>query len=139
MGFSAETAEDLGLSPVTVKRALQVARGLSQEARAQISTTKFAKNEGMLRQLAGVADKAEQLRVVEALVSEKAKTFGDALVIANGREPAPPAPPRPADEVVNAFKKIWKKAPASHRTAILAYLHNQPLPGSWTVTERADG
>lgn len=138
MGFSAETAEDLGLSEKTVKRALTIARGLSADVRAKVSGTKIAKNEGLLRQLAGVADKGEQLRVAEALASEKAKSFPDALVIAQGREPTPPAPPRPVDETVNAFKAIWKAAPPTHRQALLHWLAGQALPGGYVVVEKAD-
>lgn len=139
MGFNVQTADELGLSLSTVERALRIAKGLSPAARAKVAGTKIAKNEGLLRQLAGVADREEQLKVVELLVDEKAKSFGDALVMANGRQPAPPPPPRPVDETVNAFMAIWKKAPPTHRAAILHALAGQSLPKGWTVTERADG
>jgi ParB family chromosome partitioning protein len=139
MGFSAETAEDLGFSPSTVERALRIARGLSTLTLAKIAGTKIAKNEGMLRQLAAVPDKSEQLRAAEALVSEQAKTFPDALVIATGKTPAPEPAPRPVDETVAAFMAIWKKAPPTHRAAILHKLSGEKLPGAWTVMERADG
>jgi len=138
MGFGVETAEDLGISERTVRNALLIARGLSADTRAKVSGTKIAKNEGLLRQLAGMADKGEQLRVAEALASDKAKSFPDALVIAQGREPTPPAPPRPVDETVNAFKAIWKKAPATHRQALLHWLAGQALPDGYVVVEQAD-
>lgn len=139
MGFSAETAEDLGLSTSTVERALRIARGLSPETRAQIAGTRVAKNEGLLRQLASVPDKSEQLRAAEALASAKAKTFPDALMIASGKEPAPAPEPRPADEAVAAFMAVWKKASPTHRVAILHALSGEKLPGAWTVMERANG
>ncbi|PHY20780.1 ParB N-terminal domain-containing protein [Caulobacter sp. BP25] len=138
MGFSAETAADLGVDKRTVERALVIARGLSAETHVRVAGTKIAKNEGLLRQLAAVPDKAEQLRAAEALVTEKAKSFPDALVIASGREPAPPAPPRPVDETVAAFMAIWKKAPPTHRAAILHALQGEKLPGAWAVMERAN-
>ena len=138
MGFRHDTAAELGMSEKTVRNALLVARGLSPDTRAKVSGTKIAKNEGLLRQLAGVADKGEQLRVAEALASETAKSFPDALVIAQGREPTPPAPPRPVDETVNAFKAIWKKAPATHRQALLHWLAGQALPDGYVVVEQAD-
>ena len=139
MGFSAETASDLGLSEMTIKNALLIARGISSDVRARVYGTKIAKNEGVLRQLAGVANKAEQLRVAEALVGEKAKSFPDALVIAQGREPSPPPPPRPVDETLKALEGLWNKAPATHRAAMLHWLSGKPMPGKWAVVERADG
>lgn len=139
MGFSAETAEDLGLSASTIERALRIARGLSALTLAKVAGSKVAKNEGLLRQLAALPDKGEQLRAAEALISEKAKTFPDALVIATGKEPAPAPAPRPVDETVAAVMAIWKKAPPTHRAAILHALAGEKLPGAWIVMERADG
>lgn len=138
MGFRAETAADLGISETTVKRALAVARGLSKPAHALLATSKIGRNEGLLRQIAGVADKGEQLKVVEALTDGRAKKFADALVIANGRTPVQVAP-RPADEALAALKKLWRAAPATHRKLMVEWLASQPLPGDWTLTEgRAD-
>lgn len=138
MGFSAETAEDLGLSEKTVKRALSIARGLSPDVRAKVAGTKLAKNEGLLRQLAAVPDKGEQLRAAEALISEQAKGFVEALALASGRKLPPPPTPTPVDDAVNALKALWKKAPPTHRQAMLHWLAGQALPGAWTVMERAD-
>lgn len=139
MGFSEDTAVELGLSRRTVENAMVIARGLSSLTLAKVAGTKVAKNEGLLRQLAAVPDKGEQLRAAEALVSEQAKTFPDALVIATGKAPAPEPAPRPVDETVAAFLAIWKKAPPTHRAAILHKLSGEKLPGAWTVMERADG
>lgn len=139
MGFGAETAEELGISERTIRNALLIARGLAPDVRKKVAGTKIAKNEGLLRQLAAVPDKDEQLRAAEALVTERAKSFPDALVIAGGREPAPPPAPRPVDETVAAFMAVWKKAPPTHRAAILHALAGEKLPGAWTVMERTDG
>lgn len=138
MGFSAETAADLGISEMTVKNALAVARGLSKPAHALLATSKIGRNEGLLRQIAGVADKGEQLKVVEALTDGRATKFAEALVIANGRTPVQVAP-RPADEALAALKKLWKAAPATHRKLMVEWLASQQLPGAWSLTEgRAD-
>lgn len=138
MGFSEETANDLGLSRRTVENAMLIARGLSPDTRAKVAGTKLAKNEGLLRQLAAAPDKGEQLRAAEALISGAAKSFPDALMLAAGKTPAPPPAPRPADEAVAAVMAIWKKAPPTHRAAILHALSGEKLPGAWTVMERAD-
>jgi len=135
MGFSAETAADLCVDKRTVERALVIARGLSTLTLAKIAGTKIAKNEGMLRQLAAVPDKGEQLRAAEALISEQAKTFPDALVIASGKTPAPPPAPRPADETVAALQAIWKKAPPTHINAFLHWASGQRLPAGWVLTK----
>jgi ParB family chromosome partitioning protein len=126
MGFAAETAADLGLSDKTVRNALAVARGLSQAAHDKIRGSALGRSEGLLRQIAGVADKAEQLKVVEALSDGRAKSFSDALVIASGRAPVR-APERPLDTSLKAFQKAWKDAPASHRVAMLRWLSEQHL------------
>lgn len=135
MGFSTETAVDLGLSEMTIKSALVIARGLSVDTRAKVAGTKVAKNEGLLRQLAAVPDKGEQLRAAEALVSEQAKTFPDALVIATGKTPAPAPAPRPVDETVAALAAIWKKAPPTHLDAFLHWASGQRLPPGWVITK----
>lgn len=135
MGFSAETAADLGVDKRTVERALRIARGLSSLTLAKVAGTKVAKNEGLLRQLAAVPDKGEQLRAAEALVSEQAKTFPDALVIATGKTPTPAPAPRPADEFVAAVMALWNKAPPTHQDALLHVLSGKRLPNSWVLTK----
>ena len=137
MGFGVETAEELGISERTIRNALLIARGLAPDTRAKVAGSKVAKNEGLLRQLAALPDKAEQLRAAEALISEKAKTFPDALVIATGKEPAPAPAPRPVDETVVAVMAIWRKAPPTHQDAILHALSGQRLPKGWTVAKGA--
>lgn len=137
MGFSAETASDLGISAVTVKRALAVARGLSPAVHAKVSGSKLGKNEGLLRQIAGVADPAEQLRIVEALTDGRATKFADAQVYATGKTPTK-APERPVDEAVKAFKKVWKAAPKTHRDAMLHWLSGEALPTGWNLVKGGD-
>jgi len=132
MGFSTETAADLGLSEMTVKNALVVARGLSPAVHAKVSGSKLGKNEGLLRQIAGVADPAQQLRIVEALTDGRATKFADAQVYAAGKTPTK-APERPVDETVKAFQKVWKAAPKTHRDAMLHWLSGEALPGGWDL------
>lgn len=134
MGFSAETAADLDIDEKTVRRSLAVARGLSKPAHALIAGSKLGRSEGLLRQIAGVADKGEQLKVVEALTDGRAKKFADALVIANGRTPVK-VEPRPADVALAELKKLWKAAPATHRGLMVEWLAGQPMPDGWTLTK----
>lgn len=132
MGFSDETAADLGISRRTVYNALTVSRGLSKAAHAKLRASTIGRNEGLLRQIASVADPAEQLKVIEALDDGRATKFADALVIANGRTPVQVAA-RPVDETVEALRKLWKSAPPTHRAAMLEYLAGAPLPAGWLV------
>jgi ParB family chromosome partitioning protein len=128
MGFTAETAHDLGISASTVERALALVKGLSKPVHARISGTDLGRNGSLLRQIAGVADPVEQLRAVEALLDGDAKNFSQALHIASGRPPIA-APPRPADMSVKALEKLWKAAPPTHRKAMLHWLSGQSTPG----------
>ncbi len=137
MGFASDTAVELGMCSRTVERALTIARGLSADVHDRVANTRIAKNEGLLRQVAGVADKAEQLRVVEALLSEAAPSFSDALVIAAGRTPVAKA--KPADDHLKAFQKLWGKATATERAAILRDIAGRPLPAGWRVVEPDNG
>lgn len=139
MGFSAETAADLGVDKRTVERALVIARGLSPDTRAKVSATKIAKNEGLLRQLAVVTDKDEQLKAAEVLVTGEAKGFVEALALATGATLPAPSAPTPVDETLKAFQAIWKKAPPTHRKALLHWLSGQSMPGDYVVMERANG
>lgn len=134
MGFSAETAMDLGINEKTVRRALTVARGLSTAVHGKISGTQLGRNEGLLRQIAGVSNQAEQLRIVEALTDGRATKFADAQVYAAGKVPVK-APETPVDEALKAFQKVWKAAPASHRGAMLNWLSGQSLPTGWSVSQ----
>jgi ParB family transcriptional regulator, chromosome partitioning protein len=139
MGFSAETALDLGVDRRTVERALAVARGLAPAVHAKVSGSPLGKNEGLLRQIAGVGDPAEQLRIVEALTDGRTTKFADAQVYAAGKTPTK-APERPVDETVKALKKVWKAAPKTHRDAMLHWLSGEALPTGWNLVKGgADG
>lgn len=131
MGFAEETANEIGLSDKTVKRALQVARGLTAETRAAIANSWIARNEGALRQLSAVADPEEQAAVARELVSGRTKSVADARAYAAGREPIKPT--TPSDEVLRAFEKLWKAAPATVRDQMLDFLAGQSLPAGWRV------
>lgn len=133
MGFAEETASEIGLSDKTVRRALQVARGLTPETRAALANTWIARSEGVLRQLTAVSDPVEQAAVVRELVSGRTKSVSEAIAYAAGREPVEPAE-TPVDETLKALEKVWRAAPRTHREAMLNWLAGQALPKGWTIT-----
>ncbi len=137
MGFTAETACDLGFSEETLRRALAVTRGLGGGVRARLHGTWVAKNDAVLRQLAGMPDRDEQVRVVEQLLDHDVRNFGDARDRANGRTPVK-APQTPVDETLKALKDTWAKAPQSHRDAMMDWLAGNAR--GWRVERlNADG
>jgi len=139
MGFATETAAETGFSDKTIRNALLIARGLSPAVHAKVSGSALGKNEGLLRQIAGVSDHDEQLRIVEALTDGRATKFADAQVYAAGKTPVK-APERPVDEAVKAFQKVWKAAPKTHRDAMLHWLSGEALPTGWNLVKGgADG
>lgn len=137
MGFSVETALDLGVDKRTVERALAVARGLSPAVHTKVSGSPLGKNEGLLRQIAGVADPAEQLRIVEALTDGRATKFADAQVYAMGKTPMK-APETPVDASVKAFQKLWKSLPETHLDACLHWASGRRLPKRWVILLEGD-
>lgn len=132
MGFADETAAEIGLSKSAVEKALQVARGLTPATRAALAGTWVAKNEGVLRQLAGVAEADEQIAVAGQLVSGRTKSVSDARAYAAGRTPIKPSE-SPADETLKALEKLWKGASPSAREAMLDWLAGQAMPPGWVV------
>ncbi|ALL14295.1 ParB/RepB/Spo0J family partition protein [Caulobacter henricii] len=134
MGFAEETAADLGLSQRTVENAMAVARGLTPAVHAKVSGSPLGKNEGLLRQIAGVGDPAEQLRIVEALTDGRATKFADAQILAMGKSPTKP-PETPVDLALKLFQKVWKGAPQTHRDAFLHWLSGQSMPKGWVLTK----
>ncbi|CAN5613009.1 hypothetical protein BH10PSE5_BH10PSE5_01580 [soil metagenome] len=134
MGFAVETAADLGISRRTIERAWATVNGLPPELRVQLHGTSVAKNEGVLRQLAAIGDKAEQAKVADVLIKGETKSVGDARAIAAGNAPSSPVQ-TPADDTVKAFRKLWGAASASGRAAILHELSGKSLPKGWTVSE----
>ena len=133
MGFAEETASEIGLSSRSVERALAIVRGLSSDTQATIAGTWIGKNEGVLRQLAGVGDREEQAAVVKQLLAGRTKSVSDARAYAAGREPSK-AVESPVDDTLNALSKLWKAAPKTHREAMLHWLQGQKLPAGWAVT-----
>ena len=134
MGFRADTAAETGFSDKTIRNALLIARGLSPAVHAKVSGSSLGRNEGLLRQIAGVADQAEQLRIVEALTDGRATKFADAQVFATGKTPVK-APETPVDAFLKFIQKVWKAAPKTHRDAFLHWLSGQALPTGWTLTK----
>jgi ParB family chromosome partitioning protein len=138
MGFTEEAAAKAGLSVDTIKRDLAVYRGIPAGLQTRLLETPVASNPGLLRQLAALGDAEEQAAVAEVLISGKTKNLSDARAYAAGSAPSKPAQ-TPVDEVVTAFRKLWKGASPSARAAVLHELAGSPLPKGWSVTERADG
>lgn len=137
MGFAVDTAGEVGLSEVTIKRAWATVSGLPVALREQLRGTWIARNEGVLRQLAALGDAKAQAKAIKVLLAGQTKNVTDALAIANGEAPSRKAQ-TPADETLKAFKALWGKASPAARAAILHELAGKPLPDGWRV-EQADG
>ncbi|MFD3263361.1 ParB/RepB/Spo0J family partition protein [Phenylobacterium ferrooxidans] len=138
MGFAVETAGDLGITRRTVERAWATVNGLPADLRAQLHGTPVARNEGALRQLAAIGDKAEQAKVAEILLSGATKSVGDARAIAAGNAPSSDVQ-TPVDETLKAFRGLWGKATPAGRAAILHDLAGRKLPEGWSLTEAGGG
>ncbi|MEW5687196.1 MAG: ParB/RepB/Spo0J family partition protein [Pseudomonadota bacterium] len=136
MGFAEETAKAAGLSLPTIKRDLAVYRGLSASLQDRLLGTEIAANPGLLRQLADMADKDEQAKVADVLLTGRTKNLSEAMAIAAGNEPVKPVQ-TPADEAVKAFRKLWGAASPSAREAILADMAGRALPKGWMVEQRS--
>jgi ParB family chromosome partitioning protein len=133
MGFAAETAAQVGLSERTIRSAFSMVSGLPADLRARLHGTPIAKNEGLLRQLAALGDKAEQAAVAELLISGQAKNVSDGRAIAAGAAPMPP-PQTSTSETVKAFRALWGGASPIARTAILNDLLARKLPGGFRLS-----
>ncbi len=132
MGFTAETAADVGLSKRTVEAAWTTVRGLPQGLRDQLRGSWIAKNEGVLRQLAGLSTPEEKAAVIDVLLGGQTKNVSDARALAAGNTPSRPAQ-TPVDETLKAFRKVWGAASPSARAAILHDLAGRSLPKGWVV------
>ena len=137
MGFAAETAADVGLSPRTIKSAWSIVSNLPADLRARLHGTPIARNEGLLRQLAAMGDKAEQAKVAALLIAGEAKSVPEGMALASGNTPVR-APQTPVDQVLKAFRSVWGNATPEARAAILRDLAGRSLPKGWAVTEVAD-
>ena len=137
MGFAAETATEVGLSKSTIDRAWRVVTHLPADLRARLHGTPIAKNEGLLRQLASMGDKAEQAKVADLLIEGKAKSVPEGMALAAGNTPVKAAP-TPVDEVLKAHRAIWGSASPEGRAAILRDLAGRSLPKGWAVSEVTD-
>ncbi len=130
MGFVDETARDTGLSKRSVYLALQALSILKPTIRDRLHGTWIAKNDAALRQLAGVADPAEQAQVINILLDGRTKSIPEARALAAGTV----LPPKAASNTVQtAFQKAWKAATPSERAGMLDWLSVQPLPKGWAI------
>ncbi|MCX7586576.1 ParB/RepB/Spo0J family partition protein [Phenylobacterium sp. 58.2.17] len=132
MGFAEETARDVKLSRQHIYRTVQTWGGLSPEVRDRLQGTAIARNEGLLRQLAALGDKAEQAKVAELLISGEAKTVPEGQARAAGNQPMK-AVETPVDVTVKAFSKLWGAASPSARAAILHDLAGRSLPKGYAI------
>lgn len=137
MGFAEETAAELGLGRRSVERSWGVVTGLPVALRNRLHGTWIAKNEGALRQLAGIGDRAEQAKVADVLLGGQTKNISDARAIAAGNTPLKAAQ-TPVDETLKAFRKLWGAASPSARGAILHDLAGRSLPKGFSLLELAD-
>ncbi|ODT57008.1 MAG: hypothetical protein ABS77_13395 [Phenylobacterium sp. SCN 69-14] len=138
MGFSEETAAEIGISTATVERAFRIVRNLPADLRARLHGTPIARNEGLLRQLAAMGDKAEQAKVSALLIAGEAKSVPEGMALASGNTPVR-ASQTPVDLVLKAFRSVWGNATPEARAAILRDLAGRSLPKGWSVSEVADG
>ena len=139
MGFAQETAVEIGLSERSVKQALAVFRGLAPDTRAALSGTWIARNEGALRQLAGVADPKEQAGVLQQLLEGATKSVSDAIALNAGRQPVR-AQPTPNDVWLDSMSKAFKKATPAQKDLFLHWLSGQKLPAGYRLLkDGADG
>lgn len=130
MGFADETAHDTKLSRQSIYRAVETWAGL-QDVAERLQGTPLARNGGLLRQIAA-APAALRPKVVDQLVADPAVSVTDALLIAQGRQPAEVTKSK-TDEELGALKKLWGKATPSVRAAFLEDLAGRSLPKGWKV------
>jgi ParB family chromosome partitioning protein len=133
MGFAAETAADVGLTKRTIEHAWVTVNGLPNELRQRLRGSWIAKNEGVLRQLAAIAHRDEQLKVADVLLAGRTKNVADARAYAAGNEPVKAAQPT-AEDALKVLQGAWKKASPTVRAAFLDHLAGRPLPKGWRVS-----
>lgn len=137
MGFAAETADQAGLSPRSVERALTVYRAIPAGQQARLHGTWIAKNDAALRQLATIGDADEQAKVIDLMLDGKTKSVPEARALAAGVVPAPKT--TPSNTVQRDFEKTWKAATPSQRDALLHWLAGERLPHGWTIIQQGEG
>lgn len=138
MGFAAETAASLELDKRTIEMAWSTVRGLPQPLRTHLHGTWIARNAGVLRQLAQIADRDLQAKAAERLIAGETKSVSDAIALASGNTPVKPAQ-TPVDEALKAFRDVWGKASPSARAAILDDLAAKKLPGGFRILKEEAG
>ncbi len=130
MGFADETAQETNLSRRSIYRAVETWAGL-QDVAERLQGTPMARNGGLLRQIAATPANLRP-KVVDQLVADPAVSVTDALLIAQGRQPAEMTKSK-TDEELGALKKLWGKASPSVRAAFLEDLAGRSLPKGWTL------
>lgn len=133
MGFAADVAAEIGLTDRSIRNALTIFRGLTPATREGAAGTWLARNEGALRQMAAIADPADQAATLQVLLDGRTKSVADAQVIAAGGAPVKAAKSA-SDEALEGFKKGWKAASETQRGALLEWLQGQALPEGWEIS-----
>ncbi|MFN3523912.1 MAG: ParB/RepB/Spo0J family partition protein [Phenylobacterium sp.] len=132
MGFAADTAAELDVTERTVRRHMEIAKGVPVALRERLHGSWIAKNANALRQLAGVEDAALQAKAAEILLEGRTKSVADALAYAGGNTPIK-AEPASVSALQAAFDKLWKAASATERADLIAGLAARKLPGDWAL------
>ncbi len=127
---------NIGRNKRTIEHAWATVTGIPETLRHRLRSSWIAKNEGVLRQLAGLSTTEEKAAAIDVLLAGMTKNVSEARAIAAGNDPVK-AVQTPVDETLKAFRKLWGAASPSARAAILDDLAGRSLPKGWTV--KADG
>ncbi|WP_165184782.1 ParB N-terminal domain-containing protein [Caulobacter soli] len=126
-GFTTEAAEALGFNERTIRRDLELHRGLRPDVVAQLRAHPVAKNASQLRALAKLAE-GDQRAVASMIVDDGVKDVTAALAL-RSQKPKPSA----ADKAFNAFVAGWSRMGARERRLALAEIAKIGLPTGVTL------
>ncbi len=133
-GFTDSVAGTLGLNARTIRRDLELHRGLRPDVVAKLRGLPIAGNAGQLRALAKLTE-ADQRAAVGLIIGGKAKGATEALAILRQKPK-----PDPETKAWSAFFGGWSRMSARRRREALRELAEQGLPTgvSLTFTEAAN-
>jgi hypothetical protein len=121
-GWTAEVAAQIGLNERTVRRDLELHRGLKPDVVAGLRGHPVSRNAGQLRALARLSD-ADQRAVLKLLQDGAAKGVTDALGLLNQKPKASPAAKR-----LSAFIGNFERMEGPEKRAALRTLQSLKLP-----------
>lgn len=121
-GLTADVADQLGLTERTIRRHLELHRGLRPDVVAQLRGHPIAKNAGQLRALAKMAE-ADQRQAAILIFEGKAKGASDALAILRQT-------PKPNEQAkhLSAFLGSFSRMGQREKWAAMAMLAQQDAP-----------